>query len=120
MGDDSVVSFGTPEGNQDPLRELIGAGAYRLIEQAVTAELEALLASFSTCKAADGRAGVVRNGYHPQREILTGVGAVTVKIPKVRSRLGEPVVFRSALVCASLSFDGCGDCVAVLEACFER
>ena len=34
----------------------------------------------------------------PEREILTGVGPVAVKVPKVRSRGGEAVVFRSALV----------------------
>jgi transposase-like protein len=46
----------------------------------------------------DGRASVVRNGYHPERPIQTGIGPVTVKIPTVRSKWGEPVTFRSALV----------------------
>ncbi|MCA9501369.1 MAG: IS256 family transposase, partial [Nitrospira sp.] len=32
------------------------------------------------------------------REIQTGIGPVTVQVPKVRSRQGEPVTFRSALV----------------------
>lgn len=41
---------------------------------------------------------MVRNGYHPQREILTGIGAVPVKIPKVRAKDGKPVTFHSALV----------------------
>ena len=41
---------------------------------------------------------MVRNGYHPQREVQTGIGSVTVQIPKVRSRDGVPVAFRSALV----------------------
>jgi transposase-like protein len=41
---------------------------------------------------------VVRNGYLPERELQTGLGPVTVRIPKVRSRTGEPVTFRSALV----------------------
>ncbi|MHB1287160.1 MAG: transposase [Leptospirales bacterium] len=44
------------------------------------------------------QSGVIRNGYHPEREILTGIGPVSVKIPKVRSRTGSPVSFRSALV----------------------
>ncbi len=46
----------------------------------------------------DGRAGVVRNGYLPEREIQTGIGPVTVQIPKIRSKTGAPVTFRSALV----------------------
>ena len=41
---------------------------------------------------------MVRNGYQPEREILTGIGKVAVQVPKVRSRQGEPVSFRSALV----------------------
>jgi putative transposase len=34
----------------------------------------------------------------PERELQSGLGPVTVKIPKVRSRSGEPVTFQSALV----------------------
>ena len=41
---------------------------------------------------------MVRNGYLPERELQTGVGPVTVKIPKVRAKTGEVVTFRSALV----------------------
>jgi transposase-like protein len=41
---------------------------------------------------------VVRNGYQPQREIQTGIGPVTVQVPKVRSSDGKPVSFHSALV----------------------
>ena len=45
-----------------------------------------------------GHRAVVRSGYHRQRQIQTGIGAVTVKIPKVRSTTGEPVTFRSWLI----------------------
>jgi putative transposase len=46
----------------------------------------------------EGHAAVVRNGHHPERPIQTGVGPVNVRIPKVRSKDGTPVTFRSALV----------------------
>ncbi len=46
----------------------------------------------------DSKAGVVRNGHLPARKLQTGLGPVTVKIPKVRAKTGEPVTFRSALV----------------------
>lgn len=46
----------------------------------------------------EGKAAVVRNGCHPERDIQTGICPVTVKIPKVRNRAGDPVVFHSALV----------------------
>ena len=38
------------------------------------------------------------NGYLPKREVLTGLRPVTIKVPKVRSRTEEVVVFRSSLV----------------------
>ena len=47
---------------------------------------------------AQGRAAVVRNGHLPEREVLTGIGPVAVRVPKVRSRTEEPVIFRSSLV----------------------
>ena len=73
-------------------------GARRLIEAAIQAELAEFLQQFETRKTSEGKRGVIRNGYQPEREILTGIGAVSVRMPKVRSRTGEPVTFRSALL----------------------
>ena len=98
MGKDSVVRFHRPEGVEDPLTELLRSGAQRLIRQAVEAELADLLGRHGGEVDDQGRPTVVRNGYLPEREIVTGVGPVSVKVPKVRSRQGEPVVFHSSLV----------------------
>ena len=46
----------------------------------------------------DGKVSVIRNGYLPKRQILTGIGPVSVRIPKVCSKDGEALTFRSALV----------------------
>ena len=46
----------------------------------------------------DGKISVIRNGYLPQRQILTGIGPVSVHIPKVRTKDGEALTFRSSLV----------------------
>lgn len=56
------------------------------------------MAVFRNRRLEDGLAAVVRNGHQPEREIQTGIGAVTVKVPKVRAKDGRPVTFRSALV----------------------
>jgi transposase-like protein len=98
MKKDTVVDIADPATAADSLTELLRTGAQKLIGQAVEAELQALLDEHSTRRTADGRVGVVRNGYLPERELQTGVGPVTVRIPKVRSRTGKPVTFRSALV----------------------
>lgn len=72
-------------------------GARQLIE-ALEAEVTELLATYGDKQDDQGRAIVVRNGHQPEREIQTGIGPVTVQVPKVRSRQGKPVTFRSALV----------------------
>ena len=98
MGKDNVVEFRGREVVGDLLTELLRAGAQKLIYQAVEAELQELLEEHAERRTAEGKAGVVRNGYLPERELQTGVGPVTVRIPKVRAKTGEPVTFHSALV----------------------
>lgn len=98
MNKSHVIALEDRAESLDPLTELLRAGARQLIEQAVEAELQELLAAHADRLLADGRAGVVRNGSLPEREIQTGLGPVTVRIPKVRAKTGEPVTFRSALV----------------------
>ena len=98
MSKSNVVEFNRPVGSDDPLMELLRSGARQLIEQAVEVELQEFLNQFSGQLTEDGLTAVVRNGYLPERKLQTGVGPVTVKIPKVRSRTGEPVTFHSVLV----------------------
>ena len=94
----NVVAMSGRESVRDELTELIRQGARRLIAEGLEAEVGELLAALSARRDAAGRAAVVRNGYQPERAIQTGIGPVTVKVPKVRSRDGKPVSFRSALV----------------------
>lgn len=68
----------------DPLTELLRNGARDLIRQAVEAELSAMLSEYEDYKLLDGRQAIVRNGYLPERTIQTGVGDVSIKVPKVR------------------------------------
>ncbi len=98
MNKSTVIALEDRAESLDPRTELLRVGARQLIEQAVETELQELLAAHAGRLLADGRAGVVRNGYLPEREIQTGLGPITVRIPKVRVKTGEPVTFRSALV----------------------
>ncbi len=97
MGKSNVVELTGREG-RDELTELIRTGARKLIARVLEAEVSELLSSFAGRYDEQDRALVVRNGYQPEREIQTGIGPVTVKVPKVRGRQGEPVCFHSALV----------------------
>jgi putative transposase len=98
MKKSNVIELEGRDASLDPLTELLRTGARHLIQQAVEVELHELLSEHADRRLSDGRAGVVRNGHLPEREIQTGLGPVTVKIPKVRAKTGEPVTFRSALV----------------------
>jgi putative transposase len=94
----NIVDFARRDGMSDALTELLKTGAQQLIATAVEAELVSYLAQFAGLRTEDGHAAVVRNGHHPERPFQTGIGPVSVRIPKVRSKDGTPVTFRSALV----------------------
>jgi transposase-like protein len=98
MGKSNVIVLECRVGSIDPLTELLRSGARQLLQQAIEAEVLELLATHSDRLLEDGRAGVVRNGHLPEREIQTGIGPVTVQVPKVRAKTGKPITFRSALV----------------------
>lgn len=98
MKKDTVVELRRPAQAEDLLSTMLRDGAQRLVAQAVQAEFEDFLGRFSGERFEDGRAAVVRNGFQPEREVLTGLGPVSVRIPKARSRAEAPAVFHSRLV----------------------
>jgi putative transposase len=98
MKKDTVVELRRPAQAEDLLSTMLRDGAQRLVAQAVRAEFEEFLGRFSGERFEDGRAVVVRNGFQPEREVLTGLGSVSVRIPKARSRGEAPAVFHSHLV----------------------
>ncbi len=88
------------------LDELVRHGARQVIQQAIEAELSALLERFENVKTMHGQRAVVRNGYLPEREVLTAAGPIPVKVPKgSRSvRIRREVQFiDSAAVCAQVA-----------------
>ena len=83
----SITTLPDPHGfSPDPLTDILRAGARDLIQQAVEAELSALLEAHSEDCIEDGRARLVRHGHLPEREVTTGIGTVSVKVPRVRDR----------------------------------
>ena len=83
----SITPLSDPHGfSPDPLTDILRAGARDLIQQAVEAELSALLEAHSEDYIEDGRARLVRHGHLPEREVTTGIGTVSVM------RLTSPLV----------------------------
>jgi putative transposase len=87
--DHSVFKLTQPGTFCDPLTEVLRTGARALLAQAVEAEVAAFLDSHTEVRTADGRRRMVRHGHLPERKIMTGIGPVTVRAPRVRDRAGQ-------------------------------
>ena len=86
MSNDNVLPLIQPGVFQDQLSEVLRRGARDLLAQAVDAEVAEFLARHAALRTDDGRNRVVRHGHLPEREVMTGIGPVAVRQPRVRDR----------------------------------
>ncbi len=101
MREDTVVALADPAGiSPDPLTEVLRQGARDLLARAVEAEVAELLAAHAHLTIDAGRARLVRHGHLPEREVMTGIGPVPVRVPRVRDRCegSEKIRFTSSLL----------------------
>jgi|TARA_B110000091_G_C13762332_1_gene452741 putative transposase len=97
MNDNNISQLHKPEPT-DLLQQVLKKGAQQLLAQAIEAEVQQLLADHKGLLTEDGKTGLVRNGYLPERTIQTGLGDIDVKVPKVRDRTDNGIKFNSSLV----------------------
>ncbi len=97
MSKGSISIFEDQAAKRNMLTELARQGARQILAQALEIEVQELLERVAQ-PLADGKRGVVRNGYLPECDILTGAGPVPVEVPKVRDRTGNGIKFTSKLV----------------------
>ena len=101
MSDNTVLKLSQPSTFSDPLTEVLRSGARSLLARAVEAEVAAFLDGHSEARTEEGRRRLVRHGHLPEREIMTGIGPVAVRAPRVRDRTGQGadrIRFSSALL----------------------
>ncbi len=101
MTNSNVFQLSQPGTLSDPLTEVLRNGARALLSQAVEAEVAALLNRHADQLTDDGRRRLVRHGHLPEREIVTGIGPIAVRCPRVRDRVGdgsERIRFSSAIL----------------------
>src|SRR4030088_2057103 len=89
MTETNVFELTQPGTFSDPLTEVLRNGARTLLGQAIEAEVAAWLSTHTDKLTDDGLRRLVRHGHLPEREIMTGIGAVAVRCPRVRDRVGE-------------------------------
>src|SRR5208282_5862167 len=85
---------------QDALTAVLRDGARKMLAVALEKEVNLFLKEYEQFLDAQGHREVVRNGYLPEREIQTGVGAINVKVPRVKDKRksGERVRFNSQIL----------------------
>ena len=103
MKDDTGRSVSDPGySSRDVLTEVLRAGARELLQAVLHAEVAEYVGRFRDLRDAQGLRLVVRNGYKPEREVQTGLGAVPVKPPRVNDRRtsedGERLRFESEIL----------------------
>jgi len=84
---DNVIEFKKPEPFVDDLiTDILRTGARKLLAEALEAEIKGFLSQYRELRDNQEYQRVVRNGYLPEREIQTGIGPVSVKVPRARDR----------------------------------
>ena len=86
-----------PETSRDVISELLREGARQLLLTALETEVEEYLQRHARKVDEQGRHLLVRNGYLPERTVLTGLGPLPVRQPRIADRRppGERVRFSS-------------------------
>jgi len=79
------------------LEEIIREGARKVLQAAIEHEVGAYLDMFKELKDETGKRMVVRHGFLPERDLLTGIGPLSIKQPRVRDKR-EGKSFTSAIL----------------------
>ena len=85
----------------DALNEALHAGARQMLLTAIEAEVAAYVDQYADVVDQDGHRLVVRNGHLPEKTILTGLGPIKIRQPRVldqRFEDGERQKFNSKIL----------------------
>jgi putative transposase len=86
VSNDSVTKLIQPGTFDDQLTDVLRNGAHALLAQAIEAEVADFLGRYADLKTGQGHRRIVRHGHLPEREVMTGIGPVAVRQPRVRDR----------------------------------
>jgi putative transposase len=92
MKRDNVVRLDSREVAKEArsaIDEIARQGAQQMLQAALEAEVADFLAQYTNVVDTHGHRVVVGNGQLPQREVMTGVGPVTIRQPRARDRSGN-------------------------------
>lgn len=79
------------------LEQLAREGARKMLQQALELEVEEYIEAHAKDTNSSGRRSVMRNGYHPRRSIISGIGPIPIRQPRVDDRK-QPQRFSSTIL----------------------
>ncbi|MGC1275565.1 MAG: IS256 family transposase [Planctomycetaceae bacterium] len=99
MSDVTATTLSLPAA-RDSLHEVLRQGARKMLAQAIEAEVADWIETHAHVTDEQGRRQVVRNGYAHERKLVTPVGELDVRQPRVHDRRPEDQrePFRSSLL----------------------
>ena len=80
------TQFIKEESTWSVLEQVAREGARKMLQLALENEVEEFIQKHSNLTDEDGRNVVAKNGYMPQRDIVTGMGPLTMKQPRIDDR----------------------------------
>jgi len=80
------------------LDEVARIGAQEMLRVALESEISLYLEQMSEHRLPDGKAAIVRNGYHRSRQVTVGSGTIKATVPRTRNRSSSEETFMSSIV----------------------
>lgn len=97
----AVIACEAAQEARSVIDQLVFEGARNMLQAALETEVNSFLERYRHIRDEQGNRLVVRNGYLPGRQILTGAGPLDVQQPRVRDRRKSPderVAFSSSIL----------------------
>jgi transposase-like protein len=84
----------------DELTNFLRESACKMLKIAIESEVNEFILKHEYLRANGNKKRIVRNGYLPERKIKSGIGDITVKMPRIRDRLAnnDNIQFTSSLI----------------------
>ena len=80
------TGFIKEENSWSVLEQVARQGAQKMLQLALENEVEEFIQKHSSLKGENGNKVVTKNGFMPEREILTGMGPLPIKQPRIDDR----------------------------------
>lgn len=80
------TQFIKEESTWSVLEQVAREGARKMLQLALENEVEEFIQKHSNLKDENGKKIVTKNGYMPQRDIVTGMGSLTLTQPRIDDR----------------------------------